>query len=191
MHRVSIGAFGLINCPIQTVHFLSFEWKLNRYCWKIMFVCLFNGGVVVLHTCLTNQIHICRVPRGTNTPSTIRGCIMECRLSPIQWRIWTGLIFLFVSDPKNRGKASRTEDCYCALWAAWQNFPITLRVAIILRPWLPSLCSAHQYFFVFIVLCLEQNCVLCLDGFQAFHACIKKNARGRTRKMEWPFLFNF
>ena len=44
-------------------------WPKSTYSKEII-VCLFKGGVVVLHTCLTNRIRICRVPRGPITPST-------------------------------------------------------------------------------------------------------------------------
>ena len=60
-------------------------------------VCLFFQGSC---SCITRCLTICSIPRGPCTPSTIRSCISECRLSPIPWRIWTGLIFLFVSAPR-------------------------------------------------------------------------------------------
>ena len=53
---------------------------------------------------------------------------------------WTGLIFLFVFDPnpiEARCLGLRTVVVLCGL--AWRNFPIALRVAIILPSWLPSL----------------------------------------------------
>ena len=39
--------------------------------------------VYVVHTCLTNQIGICRGPNGPCTPSTIKGCIAEWLVKPI------------------------------------------------------------------------------------------------------------
>ena len=64
-----------------------------------LFVCLFKGGVLVSHTCLTNWIRICSVPQSLDPTPHPRGCIIGTRHESRQG-FWTGLIFLFVFDPK-------------------------------------------------------------------------------------------
>ena len=64
-----------------------------------MFVQGWCSYVVVLHTCLTILNCICSIPCGPSHSLHIRRCIAVCQLSPIQWRIWTGLIFIVVLNP--------------------------------------------------------------------------------------------
>ena len=53
---------------------LDFDcYSLGEVIWD---VCLFKGGVVVLHTCLTNRICICRVSHSLNPTPCPGGCII-------------------------------------------------------------------------------------------------------------------
>ena len=44
-----------------------------------LFVCLFKGGVLVLHACLTNWILICSVPQSLDPTPHPGGCIIGTR----------------------------------------------------------------------------------------------------------------
>ena len=41
------------------------------------FVCLFKGGVIVLHSCLANRVHICRVPHSFDPTPRPKGPVLS------------------------------------------------------------------------------------------------------------------
>ena len=84
---------------VKLLKFKTFNFDIKYFLNWSLFVCLLKGGVVVLHTCLTIRNRICSIPRGPSHSLHIWRCIAVCQLSSIQWRIWTGLIFLVVLNP--------------------------------------------------------------------------------------------
>ena len=69
-------------------------------------VCLFKGGVVVLHACLTNRIRICSVPQSLDPNPHPGGCIIRTRHGPVKDLNRIDLPY-YLSTPCHGGVASR------------------------------------------------------------------------------------
>ena len=68
--------------------------------WIYLQLCLFVQGwcSCITHACLTNQIHICRVPHSLDPTPRPGGCIIG-RGHESSEVFWTGLIYLVVLNP--------------------------------------------------------------------------------------------
>ena len=67
------------------------SWICQKYKkTQMMFVCLFKGGVVVLHACLAIRNRIWRVPCSLDPTPHPRVCIIGTRHEPSEG-FWTGL----------------------------------------------------------------------------------------------------
>ena len=143
--KINIGLShgGLIisssHCSTKIVGFLELRIWVARHCkyhqFLLSWFCLFVQGwsSCITHLPDRSNLYLQSSPRAQHSLHT-QGFIAECLISPIQWRIWTGLNRLSLTPCPWGGVVSWTEDCFCVFWAAWRNSPITLRVAIILCP---------------------------------------------------------
>ena len=76
-------------CAWEWVISISFsakvQEKISSNCNKLkVFVCLFKGGVVVLHACLTIRNRICSVPRSLDPTPHPGGYIIKTRRDPVK-----------------------------------------------------------------------------------------------------------